>query len=149
VEQIDVGEEAPRTVCSGLVHYMSIESLQDRKIIVVCNLKPVTMRGIKSQAMVLCASSKDGKEGGIEFVDPPSSAKPGDKVYFEGEKFENADPLPQMNPKKKIFETIQPHLVTLPTREAAWVDPASGTVHKIRTKDGICTAATLVGASLS
>lgn len=68
-----------------------------------CNLKPASMRGVKSYAMVLCvsridppvslphsplrhtqATSKDGKEGGIEIIDPPPNAKPGDRVYFEG-----------------------------------------------------------------
>jgi len=54
-----------------------------------------------------------------------------------------------MNPKKKIFETIQPGLTTLETREAAWVDPATKKAHKLRTKLGYCAAPTLVGASLS
>jgi aminoacyl tRNA synthase complex-interacting multifunctional protein 1 len=79
----------------------------------------------------------------------------------------DATPLSQLNPKKKIFETIQPGtpclppcafylaeppyagFITLDTREAAWVNPVTKTVHKIRTKDGVCTAPTLVGASLS
>ncbi|XP_020263210.1 tRNA-aminoacylation cofactor ARC1-like [Asparagus officinalis] len=33
--------------------------MQDRKVCVLCNLKPATMRGIKSQAMVLAASNDD------------------------------------------------------------------------------------------
>lgn len=32
---------------------------QDRKVCVLCNLKPASMRGIKSQAMVLAASNSD------------------------------------------------------------------------------------------
>ncbi|EJU03255.1 nucleic acid-binding protein [Dacryopinax primogenitus] len=149
VEQIDVGEPEPRTVCSGLVHYIPIEQVENRDVIVVCNLKPVTMRGVKSFAMLLCASSKDGKDAGIEFVNPPPGSKPGDRIYFEGDKYETAQPLPQLNPKKKIFETIQPGFTTLDTLEAAWVDPVTGSVHKIRTKEGVCKAATFVGASLS
>jgi len=35
------------------------------------------------------ATSKDGKEGGIELIQPPANAKPGDRVYFEGEGFES------------------------------------------------------------
>lgn len=81
-----------------------------------------------------------------------------------------AQPVSQMNPKKKIFETIQPGMdhgdtfcldtffisisaspgfTTLDTKEAAWVNPVTKSVHKIRTKDGICVAPTFVGASLS
>lgn len=49
-----------------------------------CNLKPASMRGIKSFAMVLCATSSDGKDGGVEFVNPPEGSAPGDRIYFEG-----------------------------------------------------------------
>ncbi|KAG7088444.1 hypothetical protein E1B28_012436 [Marasmius oreades] len=151
IEQIDLGEETgPRTVVSGLVNYIPIEQMQDKWLIAVCNLKPASMRGVKSFAMVLCATSKDGKEGGIELIQPPSnSLQPGERVYFEGEDYENAQPLAQLNPKKKIFETIQPGFITLDTREAAWINPATKSVHRIRTKDGVCVAPTLVGGSLS
>lgn len=49
------------------------------------------MRGVKSFAMLLCASSSVGKdvEGGIEFVVPPEGSKAGERVYFEGEKYES------------------------------------------------------------
>ncbi|KAH9841534.1 uncharacterized protein C8Q71DRAFT_700858 [Rhodofomes roseus] len=150
VEQIDFGEpDGPRTVVSGLVHYIPIEEMRDKYLVGVCNLKPANMRGVKSFAMVLCATSKDGKEGGIELIQPPPNSKPGDRVYFEGPEFENATPLPQLNPKKKIFETVQPGFTTLESKEASWVDPVTKSVHRIRTKDGICVAPTLVGASLS
>ncbi|KAL1748557.1 hypothetical protein HDZ31DRAFT_29356 [Schizophyllum fasciatum] len=148
VEKIDIGEETgPRTVVSGLVKYIPIEQMRDRWLIAVCNLKPATMRGVKSFAMVLCATSPDGKEAGIEIVNPPEGSKPGDRVYFEG--MEDKQPLSQLNPKKKIFETIQPDFTTLETREAAWVDPKTKSVHRIRTEKGVCAAPTFVGASLS
>ncbi|KAF9464176.1 nucleic acid-binding protein [Collybia nuda] len=150
VEQIDIGEETgPRTVVSGLVNYIPIEEMRDQYLVAVCNLKPANMRGVKSFAMVLCATSKDGKEGGIEFIKPPVNSKPGDRVYFEGAEYESATPLTQLNPKKKIFETIQPGFITLESREAAWVNPTTKSVHRIRTKDGVCEAPTLIGASLS
>lgn len=63
--------------------------------------------------------------------------------------FLDATPLSQLNPKKKIFETVQPGFTTLESREAAWVNPATKTVHRIRTANGLCLAPTLVGASLS
>ena len=40
VEQIDLGEEEPRTICSGLKGYLEKEDLQDKDCVVVCNLKP-------------------------------------------------------------------------------------------------------------
>ncbi|KAI9636897.1 putative tRNA binding protein [Dioszegia hungarica] len=151
VEQIDVGEAEPRTVCSGLVKYMTEDQIRGATVIVVCNLKPVTMRGVKSFAMLLCASSSVGKdvEGGIEFVVPPEGSKAGERVYFEGEKYENAKPEEMLNPKKKVFETIQPDFTTLDNLDAAWIDPETKTVHKLRTKDGVLRAPTLKGAHLS
>ena len=38
---------------------------------------------------------------------------------------------------------------TLETREAAWVDPVTKTAHRIRTREGVCLAPSLIGASLS
>ncbi|KAG8862426.1 G4 quadruplex nucleic acid binding protein [Tulasnella sp. 330] len=155
VEQIDIGEESgPRTIISGLVNYIPIDKMQGKYLIVVANLKPAAMRGIKSYGMVLCATSKAGKDGGIEIVDPPEGSKPGDRVFFEGEKyagtyFTNVEPVPQLNPKKKVFETIQPGFTTLSTREAAWIDPATKTVHRMMTKLGPCTVPTFVDATLS
>ena len=62
--------------------------MQDKWLVGVCNLKPASMRGVKSFAMVLCATSKDGKEAGIEVIDPPPNSKPGERIYFEGAEFE-------------------------------------------------------------
>ncbi|KAI0320201.1 nucleic acid-binding protein [Amylostereum chailletii] len=150
VEQIDFGEETgPRTVVSGLVNYIPVEKMQDKWLVGVCNLKPANMRGVKSFAMVLCATSKDGKEAGIEVIDPPLNSKPGERVHFDGAEYEGKTPLSQLNPKKKIFETIQPGFITLDSRETAWINPETKSVHRIRTKEGVCTAPTLVGASLS
>lgn len=150
IEQIDLGEETgPRTVVSGLVNYIPIEEMRDKYLVCICNLKPANMRGVKSFAMVLAATSKDGKDGGVELIQPPPGCKPGERVFFEGPDYENAQPLAQMNPKKKIFETIQPGFTTLDTKEAVWINPLTKSVHRIRTKDGVCVAPNFVGASLS
>ncbi|KAI0283982.1 nucleic acid-binding protein [Russula aff. rugulosa BPL654] len=141
VEQIDFGEESgPRTVVSGLVNYIPIEQMQDKWLVGVL---------ASSLDVSFQATSKDGKEGGIEIVQPPPNSKPGDRVYFEGPEHEDKAPLSQLNPKKKIFETIQPGFTTLETREAAWVDPVTKTAHRIRTREGVCQAPSLIGASLS
>ena len=146
VEQIDVGEAEPRTVISGLVKYIPIDQMLGKTLITVCNLKPANMRGIKSFAMVLCASSKEGKDSGVEFVEPPAGSLPGDRVFFEG--FEDQTALELLNPKKKIFETVQPGFTTTEAKEACWVSP-EGKVHKIVTSKGVATVPTHVGGSLS
>ena len=72
-EEIDIGEEKPRLVASGLRAYYSQEGMTGRRIIVVANLKPRTMVGFESQGMVLCASNEDRSV--VEFIDPPQDAK--------------------------------------------------------------------------
>ncbi|KAI4171064.1 MAG: hypothetical protein LQ348_006997 [Seirophora lacunosa] len=104
-----------RTVCSGLNGLVPLEEMQGRKIVAVCNLKPVTMRGIKSAAMVLAASPrlKEGEEdnhkGPVELVTPPADAKAGERVMFEGW---TGEPEGVLNPKKKVWETLQPGFTT-------------------------------------
>ncbi|KAL8993276.1 MAG: hypothetical protein Q9169_006460 [Polycauliona sp. 2 TL-2023] len=104
-----------RTVCSGLNGLIPLEEMQGRKIIAVCNLKPVTMRGIKSAAMVLAASPRlkegevDDHKGPVELVTPPEGAKAGERVLFEGWA---GEPEGVLNPKKKVWETLQPGFTT-------------------------------------
>lgn len=104
-----------RTVCSGLNGLVPLEEMQGRKVVVVANLKPVKMRGIKSCAMVLAASPrlKEGEEdhhaGPVELVTPPADSKAGERVYFEGWE---GEPEGVLNPKKKVWEMIQPGFTT-------------------------------------
>ncbi|SCU96883.1 LAMI_0F08086g1_1 [Lachancea mirantina] len=126
VSTIDVGEsDGPRTICSGLVKYYPLEAMQERYVVVVANLKPVNMRGIKSNGMVLCGSA----DGTVEFVQPPAGSKPGDKIFFEG--FGDEEPLKQLNPKKKIWEQLQPHFSTNESLEVIFKDDEDET-QKIR-----------------
>uniref|UniRef100_A0A6B2EJ44 Putative trna-binding protein n=1 Tax=Phlebotomus kandelakii TaxID=1109342 RepID=A0A6B2EJ44_9DIPT len=105
VEKIDCGEPQVRTVVSGLVKFVPLEEMRDRLVVVLCNLKPAKMRGVTSEAMVMCASSPDK----VEILSPPEGALPGDLVHCQG--FERL-PDAQLNPKKKIFETCAPDLKT-------------------------------------
>jgi tRNA-binding EMAP/Myf-like protein len=38
IEQVDVGEESPRTIISGLVKYMTLEQMKGSRIVVVVRL---------------------------------------------------------------------------------------------------------------
>lgn len=154
-----------RTVCSGLNGLIPLADLQDRLIVAVCNLKPVTMRGVKSAAMVLAASPRlgpgeeDTHKGPVELVNPPKDAKAGERVYFEGWE---GDPEGQLNPKKKVWETLQPGFTTTGGLEvwfdasvveglrkgdtAETIEQQEAAVAKLRTKGGVCTVTTLRGA---
>lgn len=105
VEEIDVGEGKRRTVVSGLVKHVPIEEMQNRVVVLLCNLKPAKMRGVTSEAMVMCASSAEK----VEILTPPPNSVPGDTVHVDGYP-RNPDAV--LNPKKKIFETVAPDLKT-------------------------------------
>ncbi|PVU94617.1 hypothetical protein BB561_002406 [Smittium simulii] len=148
VEQIDVGEAEPRTVVSGLVKYYTLEEMQNRLVIAVCNLKPAAMRGIKSYAMVLCAShteSGDAAPSKVEFIEPPTGSNPGDRASFDG--FQNQEPEPLLNPKKKIWETIQPGFITSNDLEAGWTD-ASNEFHKLLVNGNACKSKSIAKGSM-
>ncbi|MCL4138260.1 UNVERIFIED_CONTAM: hypothetical protein GTU68_033801 [Idotea baltica] len=93
VEKIDVGEGEPRTIVSGLVKHVPIEQMRDRLVVVLANLKPQNMRGVKSAGMVLCASM----ESGVEPLIPAVGSNPGDRVLADGY---SDDPDPVLNTKK-------------------------------------------------
>ncbi|PSS16693.1 hypothetical protein M430DRAFT_103033 [Amorphotheca resinae ATCC 22711] len=144
-----------RTVCSGLNGLVPLEEMQGRKVVVVCNLKPVKMRGIKSSAMVLAASPRlaEGEEdhhaGPVELVTPPEGAAAGERVFFEGWK---GEPEGVLNPKKKVWETIQPGFTTTAGREVAF-DAAvvkelgkEGVGRLVTESGGVCTVKSLTGA---
>ena len=55
VSKIKIGDEV-RQIVSGIAKYYTPEEFVGKKVVVVTNLKPVKLRGILSQGMVLCAS---------------------------------------------------------------------------------------------
>ncbi|VEU42933.1 unnamed protein product [Pseudo-nitzschia multistriata] len=113
IEEIDVGEDEPRTIASGLQPYLKEEDLADRMVLVLCNLKARKMVGIPSHGMVLCASNADHTD--VRLVSPPIDAKIGERVTVPDFEFEGEEAEPYAENKvgkKKIFQKIAPYLVT-------------------------------------
>ena len=73
--QIDLGSEK-RQIVAGIAEFYTPEEMTGRKIIVVANLKPTTIRGVESNGMLLAA--KKGKQLSIVTVD--RDLPPGAKV---------------------------------------------------------------------
>lgn len=83
-----------RQIVSGLVPFYSEEELLGHHIIVVYNLKPAKLRGVKSQGMLLAAeSSGENDEKTIEVIFA-DNLEPGTRIFLEGEQ------LPESTPKK-------------------------------------------------
>ena len=75
VSQIQIGGEV-RQIVSGIAKQYTPDELVGKKVVVVTNLKPVKLRGVLSQGMVLCAS-----EGGkLSLVAPDDSIPDGAEV---------------------------------------------------------------------
>jgi aminoacyl tRNA synthase complex-interacting multifunctional protein 1 len=147
-----------RTVCSGLNGLVPLEDMQGRKVVVVCNLKPVKMRGIRSSAMVLAASPRikegevDDHKGPVELVSPPEGAVAGERVFFEGWA---GDPEKVLNPKKKVWETFQPGFTTTDALEVAFdaaavkeLEGKAGLGKLVTQSGGVCTVPSLAGAQV-
>ncbi|TVU14947.1 hypothetical protein EJB05_38444 [Eragrostis curvula] len=137
VEEIDVGEEAPRTVVSGLVKFIPLEEMQNRKVCVLCNLKPVAMRGIKSHAMVLAASNEDHTK--VELVEPPESAAVGERVSFAGF---SGEPEASLSGKSKTWEKLAADLHSNGELVACYKDVP------FTTSAGVCKVKTIVNGEI-
>lgn len=73
---IDVGEENPRTIISGIKKWYEPSDLVGKNVIVVKNLAPRKMRGIESQGMILASDFDDD----LSLLTTLKDMKPGSKV---------------------------------------------------------------------
>ena len=72
---LDVGGKQ-RTVVSGIAQYYTPEYMVGKTVVIVKNLKPVKLKGILSEGMILCASN--GKD--VVFVSPEKEIESGSGV---------------------------------------------------------------------
>ncbi|KAK9086150.1 hypothetical protein Sjap_026561 [Stephania japonica] len=144
VEEVDIGEPEPRTICSGLVNYIRLDEVQEMEVIVLANLKPRNMRGVKSNGMLLAAS--DARHEKVELLLPPEGSVPGERIWF-GLEEENGNAISAATPnqvhKKKIWELVQPHLKTSSSCIAVLGDLP------MRTSAGLVTCRSLQNANIA
>ncbi len=74
--RVNLGEEE-RTLVAGLAPYYRAEEIVGKKVVVVVNLEPAVIRGIKSQGMLLAA---DDGQGNISLVTVDRDIAPGSRV---------------------------------------------------------------------
>ncbi len=74
--RIDLGEETPRQIISGLAEHFAPEDLPGKQVCVVANLAPRTIRGLESQGMVLTAQTG----GTLRLVTAAGEVAPGGKI---------------------------------------------------------------------
>jgi methionyl-tRNA synthetase len=71
---IDIGET--RTIVASLAGHYTLDELKGRQVVVIANLKPVKLRGIESQGMLLAAVD----EAGISLLKPDKESTPGSPI---------------------------------------------------------------------
>ncbi|ORY91082.1 hypothetical protein BCR43DRAFT_95568 [Syncephalastrum racemosum] len=118
VEKVEVGEPNDRTIVSGLRPFMSMEALENKLVIVVSNMKPSKFRGIRSEGMLLAASSPASSEGAqsqqqqldrVELLHPQGDI--GERVLLESVE-PAGEPDPVLKPKQNVFPEVAEHLRT-------------------------------------
>lgn len=141
-EEIDVGEEIPRQIASGLRPHFTLEQMQGQRLLVMSNLKAKNLVGFKSHGMVLCAAEQkeDGTER-VEFVEPPADAPVGEIITFDG--------LPPPQPvsgaqveKRKLVVACSDGMKTTADCQAAWDG------HIFQTTAGPCRTKTIANGQM-
>uniref|UniRef100_A0A3P8V2V8 Aminoacyl tRNA synthetase complex interacting multifunctional protein 1b n=1 Tax=Cynoglossus semilaevis TaxID=244447 RepID=A0A3P8V2V8_CYNSE len=104
IQEVDVGENAPRTVVSKLGTKIQLEELQGSLAVLLCNLKACKLKGVVSQGRILCCASSDDC---LELLAPPTGSAPGDRVTFLNYPGEPDRELPS---KQRIWERLHADL---------------------------------------
>lgn len=74
---LDLGEEEPRTIVSGIAHYFpDTRALVGKQVPVLANLEPRMIRGIESKGMILAI----GEENNFTLLTPEKEVMPGAEV---------------------------------------------------------------------
>ncbi|TDG99443.1 hypothetical protein EPR50_G00193480 [Perca flavescens] len=107
VQEVDVGEETPRTVVSKLGGRTGLEEVTSSGAVspvLLCNIKACKVRGVVSQARLICCSASDDCS---ELLAPPPGSTPGDRVTclnYPGE------PDRELQSKQRVWDLVQPDL---------------------------------------
>lgn len=138
-EQIDLAEKSgPREIASGLRDHYVLDGLQNKLVLIVCNIKVTRMVGFSSHGMVLVAKSIDGSK--VELIHPPDGSIVGERVFIDG--LSGKPFTPAQVKKKKAFEIVAKDLKTGKRGVATWKGMA------IKTSAGECAAMSLVGVPI-
>ncbi|XP_077461432.1 aminoacyl tRNA synthase complex-interacting multifunctional protein 1-like [Stigmatopora argus] len=125
LQHVDVGEAHPRTVVSEHVP-VDLNCMG----VLLCNVKPTQVRGVASQAALVCVRSANG----LEILAPPNGAVPGDRVTAHGF---TGDPHEELEPAK-VRERMGSDLRTDERCVATYKDVPLEILGK-----GVCRAPTL------
>merc|ERR1712110_115657 len=133
VEQIDLGEDAPRTVVSKLAEKVPIEQMKNRLVVVGANLQPAELQGVVSQGLVFCASIGEN----VEVLTPPEGATVGEEITIEGVPTDFSEEV-----NSKVFSRAIKGLITNDQCVACYKEAP------LQTSKGPVTVSSLKGAEI-
>ena len=76
--EVDIGEEKPRQLVAGMAPYYTPEELVGKYVIVLANLKPAKLCGVKSNGMMVAAD--DCANDIVAALTPDKEIKPGSRI---------------------------------------------------------------------
>ncbi|KAG7252193.1 hypothetical protein CRUP_021217, partial [Coryphaenoides rupestris] len=130
--------EEPRVDVSRLdIRIGRILSLCGLLVVLLCNVKPCKLKGVASQARLLCCSAADDH---IEMLAPPPGSNPGDRVTFNNYP---GEPDRELAAKDRLWDLLQPDLRT----DGRGVANYKGAWFEVKGK-GLCRAPTLTNCSI-
>ncbi|CDS12003.1 hypothetical protein LRAMOSA04199 [Lichtheimia ramosa] len=140
IEQVDLAEESPRTIVSGLAPYMAMDSLLNKKVVVVSNMKPSRFRGVLSQGMLLAATSKDNQ---VALLEPAADSELGERIQIADATEPEQDAPPILKPKQRVFESVAEFLKTDENGKAIYKG------HPLKTNAGYVSCPTIPNGQIS
>ncbi|KAL6118204.1 aimp1 [Pungitius sinensis] len=133
VQEVEVGETAPRTVVSKSVGETPLE--EGGLVVLLCNVKARKVRGVVSQARLVCCSAPDDRR---EPLAPPTGSSPGDRITFLNYP---GEPDRVLQSRDRIWQLLQPDLQV----DSRGVANYKGRGFEVRGK-GLCRAPSLTNA---
>jgi len=76
VIKVDLGDGAPRQLVAGIRGSYEAADVVGKRVVVVANLKPATIRGVESQGMILATRDSSG----LSLLVPERPIQPGSSV---------------------------------------------------------------------
>ena len=73
---VDLGEEEPRQVLSGIKLHYRPEDIRGKQFVFITNLEPRKMMGLESQAMIMAADASED----VVLLVPQKEVPPGSKI---------------------------------------------------------------------
>lgn len=96
--KVNIGDEI-RPIVARLAKFIPADQLLNQNVVVLCNIKPIKLKGYLSNGMILRANSEDLMEPLI----PPPNAEPGDLVHCEN--YERA-PVEKPRDKRRLYNPL-------------------------------------------